>query len=355
MSVRRTTAQSRPGFTLIELLVVVGIIAVLLSIGLVAGASALSTARRGATERFLGAVSTGIEQFKADHGYYPPLLNKVRGATPVDAPLVSEAQPNAFAPQAGSGPAGPVAEARYFSLYSLAAYLVGVGDINGDGITNYNNPAPAPGAPANPNLDDGVDGPGLRSPGPDRSWGGATRRAQGLPSQATDPPIPPQTGRVFGPYIDVANSKNLRRQRAATDFATEDPALRPQAAPGDLELYIVADRWETPIRYYRYWPTRQDMTQPSSPASLRQAPVELLSVEGVDEFRGNAGATGAADSRLYSAPYALLSAGEDALYGESDTEPDPAARLFARELNTLADQRFKTVRKRISDNVRFIP
>ena len=357
---------SRRGFTLIELLVVILIIGVLLSITLIAGNYALRFARKASTERFLTSIATGIEQFKADHNYYPPLLGKIPTATPPDAPLVLESQPNAF--NTVSAPTGPgaVTLARSFSILSLTAYLVGVGDINGDGKTAYRNPSYPADDPRNANLDDGVDGPGLRSPGPDRSWGGATRRPQTLPATESDPPIPPQTGRVYGPYINVANSKSVRRLKAS-DYATETADRTPigLGTPTAIELYTLVDRWDSPIRYYRGWAVKQDPAVPTSASSLENAPIELLSPESVDAFAGSAtgpgmATAGATDSKLLAAPYVLLSAGEDGLFGESDVEPSQtqSTRMLAKDLagmSASAGDRLKKIKTRIADNVRYVP
>ncbi len=361
------SAALRPGFTLIELLVVVGIIAVLLSIGIVAGGAALASAKRSSTERLLSSIGASLEQFKADHGYYPPLLNKQRNPapSPADAPLVSEAQPDPFKT---TDPKGAVVEARYYSILSLAAYLVGVGDINGDGIVNY-----AAQTTPGPNLDDGVDGPGIRSPGPDRSWGGATRRAQRLPAAAGDPLIPDQTGRVYGPYLALTNSRNLRRilpndsRGVSGDFVWEQTALAPnggtpsQGGRDGIELYTIVDGENTPIRYYRYLPTRET-SDPTSRDTLGNIPVELLTPAGFDEFSATGGALagGASETRLRNAPYALVSAGSDALFGESKDETiDPSQpRYLAKDLESLRTSdaaAHKKIRSRIADNVRYVP
>lgn len=347
MTRRGTTWAGRRGFTLIELLVVVGVIVALLALGLTAGTAARASAKRSAGERLLQAVAQGLEQFKADHGYYPPLLNPdPAGVLP--GALVSESLPDAFL---GSGP-DPVLRANYRSDISLSAYLMGIGDLNGDRKQEYNISS------GEPNLDDGVNGPGIRAPGPDKSWGGARLRAAGLPTVATDPPIPPQDGTVFGPYFNVSNTKSLKRMTASDELA--DPLHRLEG------MALITDGWGNAIRYYRHLPTgfAQEPT-------LEDVPAELLSPDAAVVFANpnrpsSQPVPATVDSPLLHAEFVLLSAGPDGRFGDRETETanvDPQTPRFLTAGGAtgigaggpLAPDVSARIVRRISDNMRFIP
>ncbi|TVQ61311.1 MAG: prepilin-type N-terminal cleavage/methylation domain-containing protein [Phycisphaerales bacterium] len=333
-------APRRNAFTLVELLVVVVIMLIVIGIVVVAGATIVAESRRASTERLMGAVANALEMFRADHGYYPPLLSHNNGNL-----HVPEAQPNAF----DSFTAGPLADARFHSVYSLAAYLVGVGDLAGEGAGGGEYTEV-----------DGVPGPGLRSPGIDRAWGGAI---DGLQSAQ-----PPTTGRTFGPYIDVAAGRNMRQVRRGdvTSFAPISPI------PEQNVRFTIVDRWGTPIRYYRYWPTRE-----GDNASLANAPLELFSSDTVITLAPayssspNASLTPeqlGRDRVLFDAPYALLSAGPDTLFGSGPDEPPAsgsqqyirlrdAGQYFPAQASPgdTAAEAGERLRRRLTDNIRVTP
>lgn len=344
-----TGVRTRPaprGFTLIELLVVVAIIVALLALGLAAGTTALTAAKRSSTERLLQSIQQGIEQFRADHGYLPPLLNPDALGSELGV-LVSEAQPSAFSGTSQD----PLKQVNYWSGVSLSAYLLGVGDINGDEKLEYNA------ASNEVNLDDGFNGPGLRSPGPDKSWGGALKRPQAVPVNPTEPPIPPQEGRVFGPYINFANvSKALHQVKEE-----EEPADRLHRMK---DTYQMLDRWGGVIRYYRHLPTG-----PRKTPTLDNMPAELLSPEAAQEYVGSTvDVLPTIDMSLVDqrTEYVLLSPGPDGLYGDRETEsanidPQDPKYLTAGGATgigrngTLSNDAKKRVLRRIADNMRLLP
>ncbi len=344
MTRTRANVDRRGGFTLIELLVVVGVIVALLAIGLTAGNAALGSAKRSATDRLLQAIAQGLDQFKADHGYFPPLLNPdPTGSEP--GALVSEALPGAFS---GAGQ-DPVFRANYRSDISLAAYLIGVGDLNDDRKEEYNASI------GEKNLDDGVNGVGIRAPGPDKSWGGALRRPQANQSASQpDRPLPPQEGRVFGPYVNLSNTKSIKRLVAADE--TADSLHRLEGA------VVINDRWGSAIRYYRHLPTGT-ANQPS----LDLVPAELLTADAAKEFAGSTQAVSpTVDLPLLNAEYVLLSAGPDGYFGDreletSNVDPQTPRYLTAGGTNgigvngPLGSEPRKRVLRRISDNMRYIP
>lgn len=239
------SSRRRRGFTLIELLVTSAVIVILLGILIVAFSAVRTTARGTITNRLLANVTQAIDRFEEDTGYLPPLLvpdnpgyEHITGEpTSRVRTIVPEAQPD---------PRVALRNARYKSDYTLTAYLLGTGDINGD----------APGDDGVfPNLDDddGVAGPGIRSPGPDKSWGGARDRDQ---HDAT------QIGRVLGPYLDAGS---------LGDALEVDP---------NTGMYRLLDAFDSPIRYYRYWPTSQ-VVSGAREQTLDDVPIELLDDESV--------------------------------------------------------------------------
>jgi len=169
--------------------------------------------------------------------------------------------------------------ARYMSEYSITAYLIGVGNTKGDtsSATGMNGIFPSTAA------DDGKAGDGIRHPGRDKSWGGASNRDK---HNATT------TGRVLGPYLDIAS---------LGDDLRVDP---------NTGMYRLYDAFDSPIRYYRYWPKYQANSSGDREPSLDGVPIELLSFESV----GNRVEFGdplnpIAEGDVFSFEYMLVSAG----------------------------------------------
>lgn len=364
MHTRRTQLDRarRDGFSLVELLVVVVIIVLVIGIVAVSGANVIAAGRKAATERLLSSITTAIEQFHADHGFYPPLLT--HHASDPGHLSVADVQPNAFTQTAND----PMRAARYHSVYSLGAYLVGIGDLRGDGVVD----GYAFETPPRPNLDDGVDGPGIRSPGPDRAWGGA---ANGL-SLTNTAYMPPTTGRVYGPYIDVKPGRAMRQVERRAPIRVDVVQTINGSSVSDTDVnwrrrFTIIDRWGNPIRYYSGWPTRDDM---SGDYSLLNVPIELFSYDAASIY---AARTNSAENTippradgLMGAPYALLSAGEDGYFGEASNERAnityPANAMFINagnlglglgvfgddETGRRAQERHL---RRLSDNIRVLP
>ena len=367
MTGHRSSSRLRgaPGaFTLIELLVVIGVIGLLVSIVLVAGSGALSSSKKTQTERFLVSIASGLEQFKGDFGYYPPLLNPPPGGgnsalPPVNSParavVVTESGPNAYVAR----PTGDLKRKGYFSIHSLSAYLIGVGDLNYGG-KEVNDDPNTPNV-REVNLDDGADGPGFRNPGPDKSWGGAMgRNGSNGEIPETGKPIPDQSGRTYGPYLDIAQGKGLRAARQETFAAgRQDEAADPEhVAKG---MYFLTDRWDKPIRYYRHWPTKglAGSGAAAGKPSLNEVPLELLSYSAAGAYGEASDVNPQADATLLGAEFALLSAGEDGYFGEhvdegvSNPNTPLTAGMFRSGVTDAKDR--KKVLGRIRDNVRVTP
>lgn len=340
------------GFTIIELLMVVFVIGVLMTILLVTVGKVRRGAEAVSAQRQLSAISNALEEFKNDLQYYPPLLGfdeegwNLGDPAPVGKRLiVPESLPGA------SNSLKRLRQARYGSEYTLAAYLLGAGDIDGKvGDTSGDSPTPNQGA--NTDYDDGAAGPGIRSPGPDRSWGGAADRSRQNAAK---------TGRVFGPYLDPA----LLSKQLALD--------------SEVGMFKITDLWGQPIRYYTNWPTSEG-TLASRKKSAGRAPVELRTPEAIqaelDKAAGAAEPDAEAfegDRALFTAPYMLLSAGKPGelysdgsprpIFGERKFDGDPAVirdllqRLDDSELDvaTLSKEEQDYLLASLESNIRVTP
>ncbi len=342
---RERSTRARPGFTLVEVLVVISVIAVLISILGVAFSGALSSSRNVATQSLLRSVQIGIEQFKTDFGYLPPLVDGSKHTLDsIDDPMDKREE---------------LINHRYQSIYSLTVYLLGVGELAPyDASLGPND---------DPDRHDGVQGPGIRDPGPDRSWGGARER---------DNHRPPRTGRTFGPYIDIGDGEGVLRRVTQADLNVPAGAMLPDffadgdedgsGADGVGDLFVITDRWNRPIRYYKDWPTRQDNNGVIEP-SLDLIPIELRNVQSLRQHlatprAGVIRAETQLDQNLLRAPYALLSAGPDADFGDTDTSGnwlgwgapgEPGANFFDGIPST--DPAKFAVIDRVADNIRNTP
>lgn len=247
------------GFSMVELMIVIAIIFLLVSLTTVVAGRLRTAAERSSTQQFLAAVKVALTQFHEDFGYYPPLL----GDDPSNDFM-------AVLDENGRRKQG------YYSEMTLVPYLIGIGDINRDNREDDD-------------LDDGVPGPGFRSPGVDRAWGGADnaedrrdywsakklRNRQGLIA-----------GRTYEPFLELPDGISLVEARS--DQGEE------------LRVYYLADYWETPIRYYRNWEDSSSFSATGEQRILCEwiAPIpdderEIVNIS------------------LRSAPYVLFSAGPD--------------------------------------------
>lgn len=359
----------RRAFTLVELMVVILVVAVLAGVLLTALGRAFRYAKASSTARLLDTVGKAIEAFRTDLGYEPPLLydpdepDPMPGAT---MPSGGGYVPNFRVPDAmvgpGSGFAFPsldrlIADTadrdaqmfrpfRFYSHYSITVYLAGVGDLDG---SERGGASPAPAGVAD-DRDDGLSGPGIRSPGPDRSWGGAKdrRNAVSLPISGA--------GRVYGPYLDVAGLSG---------------AMKRDVNSG---LFTLEDSWGRPIRYYKGWPTRDRSDPPQ--VSVRRLPVELRTVEAlakqIEDGSGNADLS--LETEALRAPFMLLSAGGDppgmaiapsvefGRFGDYKDEPASSRGIkpthtLDRDFNpsTLNEEQRGQLLRDLKSNVRYSP
>lgn len=340
-------AHARDGFSLIELLVVIGIIVILIGILIPASTLVLGGARESSNRALLRTLADGTEAFYNDHRYHPPLL----------APDIENGMPSEmYAPDHvdSSRPAATrqaeMAATRWHSVISPAVYLLGVGEIAPDpGLV------PTPPAwlsdeldPNYPNRNDGADGLGIRSPGPDRSWGGAVTRTRHKPTFA---------GRVYGPYIDAKIGETQVREARLEDF-TARTVTSPPLTQDDVDrmgLLVIIDRYDSPIRYYKDWPERDRMITPDAtnptPKTAIDTPLELISHEALLEYRNpESEPTTFIDTDLFGRSAAFLSAGPDARWGERRREEIPQDRLLVgREIRTLFSDNSDTALRTLLD------
>lgn len=308
---RSAAALARSAFTIVELMVVVVVIAVLVGILLVSFGGVIGTSRRAVAERQLRVIGQGVDAFNADLGYDPPLLSidGVRiGNDPPDTmiePLltVPESRSTSGDPPSPSDVQSYLRLTRFGSEYTLAAYLMGTGDIDGKDQGGGGSSRPNQGL--NTDDDDGKSGPGIRNPGPDRSWGGAAmREAQWT---TTSPPQSKaiQTGRVYGPYLDPAG------------FAD---SLELDQRTG---MFRIVDIWGQPVRFYRDWP-RWDMSTGSASRdfSIGWVPIELRTSEAVSHQIADGMPDLQKERAIFNARYMLLSAGKP-LHFLQDSKPIP--------------------------------
>ena len=241
----------RRAFTLVELLVVVAVIGLLAGLLIVGVSAATRRAQRGNTAALLTALSQSISRFKADNGYYPPVLGDARQLTvggtvalgwtaampfstgPAPA-AVSNFLPNGqvgwlrdlLPPPAktyGSGDKNKVAQwnsvearalQRWNSVTSLAEYLIGPGDRSQDG---YGICGTLPDSmPANPSRGlREVPREGIRAPGVDGVWGAAVTPL--LPAELTASGATGNyTGAKFGVGLFACRNLALPSRMAAT-------------------------------------------------------------------------------------------------------------------------------------------
>lgn len=282
ISMQRT--KTAGGFTLIELLVVITIIVLLVGISAPVFTAVRANAARVATTSALTSVASAIDQFKNDHGFLPPLVLDDPTVLPSDGDWTTSVESRGDAVM-------KLREERYHSVYSLSVYLVGVGEISPDETS------------VDPDRHDGSAGPGFRDPGIDKAWGGARQRSISTHRVST-------TGRVFGPYVDAADGRQLRAADASAGDFPEDSAGITIGSDGPWSrMSVMVDRWDTPIRYYRFWPTR---VAGQTNRSLFDAPAEIVSPAALRAAPENATEFDAdLDSDLARAEYVLLSAGPD--------------------------------------------
>jgi type II secretory pathway pseudopilin PulG len=171
--VGRPAGPRRGAFTLIELLFVVAMVVMLIGLLLWGVNKAVLGARKASETNTVASLRMGVDQFKGQFGFIPPLVRDNRDGSddgPLDAngidPLIYRASVLADAEFLRGDTGDP--KDRY-SIYSLPYYLIGVLD----------------------EVSDGIEGPGFLEP---RRDGTFTKRSTSSS----------RTGRVFDPFFDAS-------------------------------------------------------------------------------------------------------------------------------------------------------
>ncbi|MBX3363811.1 MAG: type II secretion system protein [Phycisphaeraceae bacterium] len=275
----------RGGFTLIELLVSIAIILVLVGLMVVGINGALRFARSSADRQLVASLKLGVEQFRSELGFLPPLvvdgrpLNLGAPAGPLDAPSGGKRRPVIRPEEFLELPNTDINADRRYSKYSLTYYLMGACDVdNGDG------------APV-----DGVLGPSFRAPRADGAFDSRNRVYEPFFT-------PPQFASLVRGYFD--------------EYEFSEHGVAPTNAdrtPGQ-EHIALADRNGRAVRYYRWSNARP----PANTTSRGQ----FLNIPRVFQnplTRSDTNASAADDNiELASSSYAIVGAGPDGLFG---TEP----------------------------------
>src|SRR5438552_9525784 len=209
------------GFTIIELLVAIAIIILLLSILIVAVNAATRTSQKTRTQFLMNTIQQGLVHFKAEIGYFPPVLGANYNSNPPiqDYRRLVDWRGGDYTPYntddiTPPSPAPPPnnpnyknAVQKYYSYTSIAEYLIGWASHREDGYGRV----PNLGDPQGWNSE--TPAVGIRHPGPDRVWGAdvgpvANRMKYGNANYGSvAAPYGFDKGRVYGPYFELKDER----------------------------------------------------------------------------------------------------------------------------------------------------
>ncbi|HRP61691.1 MAG TPA: hypothetical protein PK400_00160 [Phycisphaerales bacterium] len=337
--------RRRTAFTIIEILVVVALVLVLMSILLVALNAAARTAQRTNTTGLLNALKQGLVQFERDIGYLPPVLGRTPGGAPSN---IDQFRDYKLPPVPGSNQYDTEIQ-DWFSITSLADFLLGYGS----------GPLPSSATLVN---DDGFDGLGIRSPGPDGYWGVARSVPAGLPGSPSPGTVAARRavinhaqhgqrfreGQVFGPYLQ------LRDARLLGAIVGINPNGTPRIAfPGENDFEtnphapkVIVDYWGEPIRYYRKpyqpgGPAQGYRPRPHDPTFRQPALSDVIVLRAWNITDVNAVTSPILDSAndptasrlLHSASFGLLSSGPDRRLNQNFRQDFPQNGAATDEVN----------------------
>ncbi len=235
------------GFTVIELLVVIGIVMILLSLVIVGVNRATRAAQSSNTAALMGSIKQGLVQFREDMGYLPPVLDTERNLRFEFTGGPSGDWLNGPDPRWGSSDWSEdtyrLSIQQWYSVTTLADYLIGYGGVD----------------------EDGRDGLGIRNPGTDGYWNvGSHAGTPGLFTGRTDyldegnaASDRFRRGTVYGPYLQLRDDRLLGRligtepdENGSWDVAF--PGESRYDAPEFVERpLVICDYWGQPIHYYR--------------------------------------------------------------------------------------------------------
>lgn len=266
MKTTRPTSRSR-GFTLIEVVLVTVIAVILVTLTIVAVSNAIRSARRTADQLYLRSISVGVEQFKNEFNFLPPLVDEVNPLITVTSPSGASIRRPKLQTQLANGQDLPLNQLQVFygdgvttvprfSRLTIPYYMLGVQDGVTDGSV------------------DGVAGAGFTRPTDD---GGFTR-----------------AGREFAPLFDFSNRSD-RFKRVSEDVLTDKTTI--------------VDRAERAVRIYRW--------EPYYYGSATATPGKVQNYC-VPSFIGDP----QTDVRLRRGGYAIVSGGPDGVLNQTASPTD---------------------------------
>ncbi len=294
-------------FTIVELLIVVTVILVLMSILIVALNAASESAQRAKTQSVMNAVHQGLIRFKDDIGYYPPVLSPLTGSPSYADEFRQLSNP----PDPGYLKYNNDIQ-TWYSITSLADYLIGYGNAQEDGQGHANNAT--------------LSGPGIRHPETDGVWSATILGdADGSREWRNMGSTQARTAKVYGPYLELRDERLLgrltiqageRRILFPGDIGYDDPE-----SDGSPRVMVIVDYWGQPLRYYRR-PYPQGGLKMSYRSGMAAFVPSLSDVYALRPFKIDAGSELAArtddangDSTttfsLQAAEFAILSSGPD--------------------------------------------
>jgi type II secretory pathway pseudopilin PulG len=240
----RSGLPRRIAFTIIELLVVVTIIIVLVGLLVVAINQASRASQRTSTIALMDSIAKGLERFKGDIGYYPPVLGvpyTTSGQQGMPSPdelrrLYPGSVPNPDVGYTGGSFSDHMQE--YYSTCTIADYLLGwdVGLNDGYGYPAQNESPPA----------------GIRHPSTDGVWDATVAPAPPPADGSLAARNPATQGKVWGPYIEVNDDVLAGVVYGPSGLQTYFPGdVLPAGVTWDTVPKAIVDYWGMPIRYYR--------------------------------------------------------------------------------------------------------
>lgn len=275
-----STRRFARGFTLIEVSIVVIIIALLAGVLIVGVRHAMSAARDASERQALNSLRIGVEQFRQQYGFLPPLVVDDKIDDPADQsppprPMLTGANPQNIAvwpadELAKENPSNALHGGQRYSIFSLPIYLMGTAD----------------------KSIDGVDGAGSTEP---RRDGTFSRR-----------------GRTYEPLFDGSKPQN----RLVLSTSGEQTRL----------FDYFSRRLSRPIRYYRWTPIYYTKTTAPTPDLVGQ-----VNKWNVPALLGNP----ESDVTLRGAEFAIISAGPDGLFGDESSLGSSESRLDAMKDNLV--------------------
>ena len=294
--------KAQRGFTLIELMITIVIIGLLVGL-LFVGGRAIRRAAVGTAElQTVNALKTGVETFRNEFGFLPPLVEG-RKAKLGGTPRYTTTDGRAVrVVKQGLGPDN--AEDRDFLRGYEGGARVSADDFTDPADERYSNQSLSfylVGALGD--KVDGVDGEGYRKPYGDGTFE-VQREANGNAKKR-------QTGRAYPPFFDSAKGG------AKLVWGTANDAVE----RGDVELRAPNG---TLYRYYRWLPGKDNVAGVSAAGNADELNIpRVVSAGKASTAAGKVSAVD--DAELRGASYAIVAAGADGYFGDLPGEAGNSA------------------------------